>query len=70
MSKRMAADISPADRIRYQLLLCGLSQRGAARKLGIDARTMRKYCLAERGVPRILDYAMQGLIAERAKRRS
>lgn len=70
MPKRLAADISPADRIRYQLLLCGLSQRGGARELGIDDRIMRHYCTGTRTVPRCIDLAMQYLVirSARAKR--
>lgn len=62
MPKRTIADLSPADRMRYQLMQLGTSQRGAARMLGIDSRTMRKYCSGQ-SVPRVIDLAMQGLIA-------
>lgn len=67
MPKRTNADLSPADRLRYQLLLCGLSQRGAARVLGINERTMRRYCSGQHPVHRLMDYAMKGLIAERGR---
>lgn len=63
MPKRIDADLSPADRIRYQLLLAGLSQRAGARALGIDDRTMRKYCSGHYAVPRVVDLAMQFLVA-------
>ena len=62
MSKRQPADLNPADRIRYQLASCGLSQRAGARLLGIDDRTMRYYCSGTRTVPRFIDLAMQMLI--------
>ena len=62
MPKRIDADLSPSDRIRFQLLLCGLSQRAGARALGIDDRTMRYYCSGTRPIPRVVDLAMQMLI--------
>jgi hypothetical protein len=62
MAKRIPADLNPADRIRYQLLLCGLSQRAGARALGIDPRTMRYYCSGTRMVPRHIDLAMQMVV--------
>lgn len=68
MPKRRLADLSPADRIRYQLMLCGLSQRSGARELGIDDRTMRHYC-AGRPVPRFIDFAMQYLVIRAARDR-
>jgi hypothetical protein len=45
----MNADESPrpktmADQIRDELAEVGLSQRAAARQLGIDEREMRRYC--------------------------
>jgi len=68
MTRRILADLSPADRIRYQLMLCGLSQRSGARELGIDDRTMRHYC-AGKPVPRFIDYAMQYLVIRAARAR-
>lgn len=65
MPKRALAETSQADVIRYQLLICGLSQRRAARILGIDDRTMRYYCSGDRAVPRYLGWAMRGLIAHK-----
>jgi len=64
MPKRAPAELSPADTIRYQLMILRMSQRGAARALGIDSRTFRKYCAGE-PVPRVIDLAMQGLIARK-----
>jgi transcriptional regulator with XRE-family HTH domain len=43
-------DSTPADRLRALLQRAELSQRGAARLLGIDERTMRQWC-AGQGVP-------------------
>lgn len=63
MPKRVSADLSPADRLRLQILQARTSQRGAARKLGIDERTMRRYCSGRYDVPRVIDLAMQHLVA-------
>ena len=63
MPKRALAPLTPADRIRYQLMLCGLTQRGAARRLGLNERTMRKYCSGQFPVPLYIDWAMKGMIA-------
>lgn len=68
MPKRQLADLSPADRIRYQLLMAGLSQRGAAKLLGINERTFRRYCTGE-AVPRVVDYAMQYLVVRAGLRK-
>lgn len=68
MPKRTDADLSPADRLRYQLLLCGLSQRGAARELGIHERAFRRYCAGDM-VPRVVDYAMQYLVVRAARKK-
>jgi DNA-binding transcriptional regulator YiaG len=39
------------DQIRALLARLGLTQGAAARLLGIDARTIRKWCGGERGMP-------------------
>ena len=44
-----------------QLEDAGLSQRGAARELGIDERTMRKYCSGDLPVPRTIILALRYL---------
>ena len=62
MGKRQLADLNPSDRIRYQLASIGISQRAAARELGINDRTMRKYCSGTVPIPRVVDLAMQMLI--------
>lgn len=46
--------------IRDKLAALGLSQRGAARAIGIDERTMRRYC-AGAPVPRVVWLALDGL---------
>lgn len=56
---------SDADRLRATLDAAGLSQRGAARALDIDERTMRRYCAGELPVPRLVWLALDGLKGER-----
>lgn len=65
MPKRRLADLPSADVIKYQLTLAGLSANAAARKLGINNRTMYRYVNGERVVPLAIDWAMRGLIAHR-----
>jgi hypothetical protein len=48
-----------ADLLRKQLEQAGLSQRGAAKELGIDERTMRRYCSGELDVPMIVTMALR-----------
>jgi hypothetical protein len=50
------------DRVRYLLMLAGCSQNSGARALDINMRTMRRYCLGE-PMPRVVDYALLGLVA-------
>ena len=50
--------MTDADRIRAKLATLGLSQRGAARLLGIDEREMRRYCAGQAYVPDIVWYAL------------
>lgn len=47
--------------LRTALNRLGLSQVGAARILGIDPRTMRRYCSGELPVPRWLPLALRGI---------
>jgi hypothetical protein len=42
-----------------------LPQTVAARELGIDARTMRRYALGELPVPRVVELALLYVIAQR-----
>lgn len=46
----------------------GVSQRRAARVLGINERTMRRYVSAEAEVPTIVVYAVKWLIKEDGER--
>jgi plasmid maintenance system antidote protein VapI len=43
----------------------GLSQRGAAKALGINERTMRKYVAGDAEIPRTVEYAIQWAIQEK-----
>ena len=56
-----AAAITDADRIRVQLQLLSLSQRDAARRLGIDDRTMRYYCSGKLPVPSAITLSLRQL---------
>ena len=53
--------MTDADKIRALLERGGLSQRGAARELGVDERTMRRYCGGET-VPRVVLLALERLV--------
>jgi len=48
--------------IRQLIEQAGLSQRGAARAIGINERTMRKYCAAGAEVPLVVILAMKYII--------
>jgi transcriptional regulator with XRE-family HTH domain len=52
------------NRLRTALARLGLSQRAAARRLGINERTMRKYIAGDLVIPELLVWALRGL-AER-----
>jgi hypothetical protein len=41
----------------------GLSQLGAARRLGVDPRTIRRYVAGDLPVPRVVELALWGLQA-------
>lgn len=45
----------------------GLSQRGAAKELGISERQMRRYVAGDAEVPTVVEYALRWLIHLRAK---
>jgi hypothetical protein len=49
------------NQLRTALARLGLSQRGAARLLGIDERTMRKYIAGDLVIPELLVWALRGL---------
>lgn len=51
--------------LRRLLEEAGLSQRGAARQLGIDERTMRRYCADDGQVPRLVELAVRFLHLQR-----
>jgi hypothetical protein len=55
--------VRPVGRRAYDTALArlGLSQRGAARLLGIDERTMRKYVAGDLVIPELLVWALRGL---------
>jgi plasmid maintenance system antidote protein VapI len=46
--------------LQLQRLLgrAGLSQRGAAKALGINERTMRKYCAGDSAIPKTVELAI------------
>lgn len=45
----------------------GLSQRGAAREIGIGERTMRRYIAGEAKLPRAVEFALRWIAAQRTK---
>jgi hypothetical protein len=49
------------NQLRTTLARIGLSQRGAARLLDIDERTMRKYVAGDLVIPEMLVWALRGL---------
>ena len=52
---------SDATKVRDLLAKIGLGQRGAARELDINERTMRGYCAGEK-VPRVVMLALERLV--------
>ena len=52
-----------ADRLRDLLARAGLSQRAAARELGVDERTMRYWCSGDHTPPRMAFHALNPRIA-------
>jgi len=56
--------MSPTE-LRAQLEKGGLSQRGAARELGLDERTMRKYCAGALPVPLVVQLALKWIVEHR-----
>lgn len=51
-----------ATQLKKLLDLAGLSQRGAAKELDINERTMRKYVAGEAVVPRTVEYALRWIV--------
>jgi hypothetical protein len=54
-----------AKQLQKLLDSAGLSQRGAARDLDIDERTMRRYVAGDVPIPRTVEYAVRWLIQVR-----
>jgi hypothetical protein len=50
-----------AAQLKRALAKAGLSQRGAAKRLEINERTMRRYISGEQSVPRVVEYAVYWL---------
>lgn len=46
----------------------GLSQRGAAKAIGINERTMRKYIAGEAVIPLTVEYALRWVVHEQQQR--
>jgi DNA-binding transcriptional regulator YdaS (Cro superfamily) len=53
------------DDIRKYLDVLGLSQRAAARELGVDDRLMRSWCAGKYPVPRVVALAIKQLAKEK-----
>lgn len=53
-----------AIQLRRLLDRAGLSQRGAARKLEIDERTMRRYVAGDQPVPKVVEFAVMWIAKE------
>lgn len=56
------SDPSPADRIRELINRTGLSQRGVARELEVDDRTLRYWCSGEKPIPKMAFLALERLV--------
>jgi transcriptional regulator with XRE-family HTH domain len=50
-----------AAQLKRALRDAGLSQRGAAKRLEINERTMRRYVSGEQPIPRVVEYALYWL---------
>lgn len=48
-----------ADDLRRLLDKCDLSQQQAARLIGVNPRTMRRYVLGESEIPLVVEYALR-----------
>ncbi len=51
-----------ATRMREMLKECGLTQRGAARKLGVNERTMRHWLAGDNAIPKMAFMALETII--------
>jgi len=58
-----------ADQFRSSLDRLGLSQLGAARMLGVNDRTVRRWALNERSIPDDVADTLNGLIAKQRQPR-
>jgi hypothetical protein len=67
-SSRPSGAFTDADHIREQLEALGISQREAARQLGVDSRTMRYYCAGKLSVPETVLLGLQQMRAAAAQR--
>ena len=61
-------NIVNASELRKLLDGNALSQIAAARELGIDPRTMRRYVAGDTPIPRVLELAMLFLISNRRRK--
>jgi hypothetical protein len=53
--------------LKRLLKVNGLSQRGAAKGLDLNERTMRRYVAGNQPIPLIVEYALRFLISEKIK---
>jgi predicted transcriptional regulator len=53
--------VTDADKVRAALTQLQLSQRGAAKLMGISERMMRYYCAGTTPVPRVIFLALERL---------
>jgi ribosome-binding protein aMBF1 (putative translation factor) len=61
--------MTDADKLRDQLARLGISQRGLARELDLDERTVRRYCAGELPVPRVVWLSLEALASRSPKPR-
>ena len=64
MSRKITGTVPPMEpkQLRAVLAAAGLSQRGAARMLDIDERTMRRYAAGEWPIPRTVQFSVNYLL--------
>lgn len=53
-----------AGQLKRALAKAGLSQRGAAKRLELNERTMRRYVAGDQPIPRVVEYAVYWLCRE------
>jgi len=53
--------VNDVDKLRALIDRAGLSQRGAAQRLGVDERAMRRYCTGRLSVPPYVLLALASL---------